>query len=51
MADLRRYLLEHPALAWAIGFPLAADGAPCLLGARQFGRVLRRLDNAALRHL
>jgi hypothetical protein len=34
MADLRRYLLEHPALAWVIGFPLAADGAPCLPGAR-----------------
>ena len=51
MADLRRYLLEHPALAGAIGFPLAADGTPCLPGARQFGRVLRRLDNAALQFL
>jgi hypothetical protein len=51
MSDLRRYLLEHPGLAWAIGFPLAADGTPGLPGARQFGRVLRRLDNAALQFL
>jgi hypothetical protein len=51
MSDLHRYLLEHPALAWLIGFPLAPDGTPRLPAPRQFGRVLRNLDNAPLQFL
>jgi hypothetical protein len=59
MGHLRRYLLEHPALVWLLGFPLVADPtAPCgfavdasLPTRRQLGRVLRDLDNPALQFL
>jgi hypothetical protein len=51
MADLRRFLTEHPALAWLIGFPLNTEGQPILPSPRQFGRVLRTLDNECLQFL
>jgi hypothetical protein len=59
MGKLRRYLLEHPALVWCLGFPLRADPTtPCgfdvarsLPTRRQFGRVLRELDNASAQFL
>jgi hypothetical protein len=55
MGHLRRYLIEHPALVWCLGFPLIPapaaphgfDVAGSLPSRRQFGRVLRELDNAA----
>ena len=59
MGHLRRYLCEHPALVWILGFPLTPDPtaphgfavAPSLPSRRQFGRVLRELDNAAAQFL
>jgi len=51
MADLRRFLIEHPALAWLIGFPLNTESLPILSSPRQFGRVLRTLDNECLQFL
>ncbi len=59
MGHLRRYLLEHPPLVWLLGFPLAPDPtaphgfdvAGSLPARRQFGRVLRELDNAAAQFL
>ena len=59
MGHLRRYLVEHPALVWILGFPLVADstvphgfdGARSLPSRRQLGRVLRELDNAAAQFL
>jgi len=59
MGKLRRYLVEHPALVWLLGFPLVADPAAphgfdverSVPLRRQFGRVLRELDNAALQFL
>lgn len=59
MGKLRTYLLEHPALVWSLGFPLVADPtaphgfavARSLPMRRQFGRVLRELDNAAAQFL
>jgi hypothetical protein len=46
LSDLRQYLLDHPALARLLGFD------PMRLPSRkQFGRVLRQLDNAALQFL
>jgi hypothetical protein len=55
MGHLRRYLLEHPALVWTLGFPLRPDPATrhdfdlerALPSRRQLGRVLRDLDHAA----
>ena len=59
MGHLRRYLLEHPALVWIVGFPLTPDpaapygfdSARSLPSRRQLGRVLRDLDNAAAQFL
>ena len=59
MGHLRRYLSEHPALVWILGFPLTPDPtaphgfavAPSLPSCRQLGRVLRELDNAAAQFL
>jgi hypothetical protein len=59
MGQLRRYLCEHPALVWILGFPLTPDPtaphgfavAASLPSRRQFGRVLRELDNAAAQFL
>ena len=59
LGKLRTYLLEHPALVWSLGFPLVADPttphgfdvARSLPTRRQFGRVLRELDNAAAQFL
>jgi hypothetical protein len=56
---LRRYLVEHPALVWLLGFPLSPDPAMphgfdverSLPARRQLGRVLRELDNAAAQFL
>lgn len=59
MGKLRAYLLEHPALVWLLGFPLVPD-ANAKHGfdversvplRRQFGRILRDLDNAAAQFL
>jgi len=59
MSDLRDYLVEHPALVWILGFPLAAsdqfawgfDVEASLPTARHLGRVLRTLPNDALQFL
>jgi hypothetical protein len=59
LGHLRRYLVEHPALVWLLGFPLSPDPAiphgfdvACALPSRrQLGRVLRELDNAAAQFL
>jgi hypothetical protein len=59
MGHLRRYLGEHPALVWILGFSLTPDPtAPhgfdvegSLPSRRQCGRVLRELDNAAAQFL
>ncbi len=59
LGHLRRYLAEHPALVWCLGFPLVPDPtAPhgfdveCSLPSRrQLGRVLRELDHAAAQFL
>lgn len=59
MGHLRRYLAEHPALVWLLGFPLVPDPtAPhgfdverSLPSRRQLGRVLRELDPAAAQFL
>jgi hypothetical protein len=59
MTKLREYLVEHPALVWVLGFELAPspdypwgfDADASLSSSRQFGRVLRTLDNAALQFL
>ena len=59
MGHLRRYLVEHPALVWLLGFPLSPDPAMphgcdverSLPARRQLGRVLRELDPAAAQFL
>ena len=59
MGHLRRYLVEHPALVWLLGFPLVLDPAMphgfnverSLPSRRQLGRVLRELDPAAAQFL
>jgi hypothetical protein len=59
MGHLRRYLAEHPALVWLLGFPLVADATlphgfnveRTLPSRRQLGRVLRELDPAAAQFL
>jgi hypothetical protein len=59
MSDLRAYLLEHPPLVWALGFPLTPsetyswgfDLEASLPTPRLFLAVLRKLDNAALQFL
>lgn len=57
-AQLRRFLVAHPGLIWALGFPLAPgnarhgfDGDASLPTARHFNRVLRELSNAQLQRL
>jgi len=59
MGHLRRYLLEHPALLWLLGFPLVPDPTAAhgfnversVPSRRQLGRVLRELDPAAAQFL
>jgi hypothetical protein len=59
MTHLRQYLVEHPALVWVLGFeltpspdfPWGFDAEACLPSSRQFSRILRTLDNAALQFL
>jgi hypothetical protein len=59
MTHLRQYLVEHPALVWVLGFeltpspdfPWGFDVDASLPSSRQFSRVLRTLDNAALQFL
>jgi hypothetical protein len=59
MADLRRFLVAHPALVWLCGFPLhhsaehpyGFDPAASLPTTRQFLHVLRTLPNATLQGL
>ena len=59
MDDLRRYLIEHPAFIWLLGFPLAPsskytcgfDPATSLPTQRHFTRLLRQMPNAALEFL
>jgi len=59
MSDLREYLVDHPALVWALGFDLKPsvehscgfDVEASLPTARHFGRVLRELPNDALQFL
>ena len=59
MPALRRYLLDHPALVWLLGFTLKAepsspfgfDVAASVPTRRQFNRVLRDLSNDALQFL
>ena len=59
MADLRAYLIEHPALVYWLGFarvpdpstPYGFDVAATVPKRRHFSTVLRRLPNAALQFL
>jgi len=59
MSNLRDYLLDHPALVWLLGFKLKPDPAApygfdleaSVPGRKQFGRILRALDNQALQFL
>lgn len=59
MAHLRRYLVEHPALVWLLGFPLVPswrfpwgfDVEASLPTARHFTRMLRQIPNASLQWL
>lgn len=51
MGQLRRYLLEHPALAWLLGFPVSPQTGPQLPSRRQLSRVLRDLPSSALSFL
>lgn len=57
-AQLHRFLVAHPALVWALGFPLRPSGtlsgfdaAASLPTPRHFNRVLRQLPNAVLQGL
>ena len=59
MTQLRRFLAAHPALVWALGFPLISDGRQpfgfdvqsSLPTTRHFSRVLADLPNEALQNL
>jgi hypothetical protein len=59
MSQLRRYLVEHPALVWVLGFPLQPsrvypwgfDVEASLPTQRPFARVLRKLPNRSLQVL
>jgi hypothetical protein len=59
MADLRTFLVEHPALVWALGFPLARSSAfswgfdpdASLPTHRHLSRLLRTLPNDSLQFL
>lgn len=56
VADLRDYLVEHPALVWVLGFPLVASDAfawgfdvqASLPTHRHLSRLLRTIPNARL---
>ena len=56
ISHLRRFLVLHPALVWALGFPLLGktssrhrfDAEMSVPSRQQFSRVLRRLDNGCL---
>jgi hypothetical protein len=54
---LRRFLVTHPALVWALGFPLVYDDRgrldieACLPSQQHFGRKLTRLPNDILQTL
>ena len=58
-SHLRRFLVQHPALVWALGFPLYGqtptrhgfDPELSLPTRQQFSHVLRTLDNACLQLL
>ena len=59
ISHLRRFLQHHPALIWALGFPLEGDSprrhrfdADLSLPTRQqLGRMLREVDNSCLQIL
>jgi hypothetical protein len=59
IADLRAYLVEHPALVWVLGFPLKTsveypwgfDADASLPTHRHLSRMLRDLPNACLQYL
>jgi hypothetical protein len=59
MSDLRRCLVEHPALCWLLGFPIPARFGPpssaqanaCLPTQRHLARLLRQIPNAYLQAL
>jgi hypothetical protein len=59
VADLRVYLVEHPALVWVLGFPLKSlaeyswgfDVDASLPTHRHLSRMLRDLTNACLQFL
>ncbi len=58
MSNLRDYLVDHPALTWALGFPLTKGFrlSDALVDAhlptqRHFARILRRMPNASLQVL
>jgi hypothetical protein len=59
MSDLRRFLVEHPALCWLLGFPIpACIGCPsstqvdaCLPTQRHLTRMLHQIPNAYLQAL
>jgi hypothetical protein len=59
VADLREYLVEHPALVWMLGFPLVKSSAfswgfdadASLPTHRHLSRMLRGLPNAPLQFL
>jgi hypothetical protein len=57
---LRRYLVNHPALVWALGFPLHGydservygfDPDECVPSRRHLSRVLREMDNDHLQKM
>jgi hypothetical protein len=59
LADLRRYLVQHPALVWVLGFPLTKssvfswgfDVEASLPNHRHFCRLLCTVPNASLQFL
>ena len=59
MSQLRQYLVDHPALAWVLGFPLVAspqfswgfDVEASLPTQRHLTRMLRQVPNASLQFL
>jgi len=59
LSQLRRFLCQHPALIWALGFPLYGrshsrhgfDPDSCLPSRQQFSRVLSQSDNTCLQAL
>lgn len=58
VAHLRRFLIAHPALVWALGFPLLPDYSPLAFSPeaslpthQHFSRVLRQMPNGVLQRL